>query len=282
MTKEQKTDQRKAVLDYYERSEERGYWGYLRGRCHYGYSPENDSQPFEMETAQIRMEYKLGETLNLAPGASVLDAGSGYGPVARTLAQAFQYNVTGIDLILPRLQRAAELDQQLNIPIINLVNADYHLLPFANESFDGVYTMETLVHAKGYEAVLAEFFRVLKPGGKVVLFEYSIPDLNSIPSLAKKMATKVIEDTGMTSLPHFTHGSFEQILSRAGFVDVSSEDISCNVYRSWFYMWKFAIRFSLEEFMHGRIGFSHIPGSMWIWPARRKLGYNISQASKPK
>ncbi len=281
MTKAEQPN-RRAVLDYYARSEEKGYWGYLDGRCHYGFSPLNDKKPFSMESAQIEMERLLGQQLNLPAGSRVLDAGSGYGPVARTLAQEFGYQVTGIDLISDRLQKAVELTQETNLATVNFLNADYHALPFVDESFDGVYTMETLVHAQNFEQVLAEFYRILKPGGKIVLFEYSIPELRSVMPLARKMATKVIENTGMTSLPHFTHGSFANILSTAGFENVRTEDISRNVYRSWFYMWQFAIRFSLEEFAQGRIGFSHIPGSMWIWPARKQLGYNICQASKPR
>lgn len=269
------------VLQYYSRSEEKGYWGFLKGRCHYGYSSENDPQPFNMESAQLEMERLLGKMLNLPPGSTVLDAGSGYGPVARTLAKEFDYRVSGIDLIPMRLQKAVQLNQEEGISTVNFFNADYHSLPFADNSFDGVYTMETLVHAEAFEVVLAEFHRVLKPGGKIVLFEYSIPDINSDPGILQKMATRVIKNTGMASLPHFTHGSFHQILHTAGFIDVKAEDISSHVYDSWFHLWKFALRFTLEEFIQGRIGFDHIPGSMWIWPARHRLGYNICQATKP-
>lgn len=275
------TSNRESVLKYYDRSEEKGYWGFLKGRCHYGYSSEEDRGTFDMESAQLEMERKLGRTLDLPSGSRVLDAGSGYGPVARTLAEEFGFQVSGIDLILMRLNKALQLNHDADISSINFTNADYHFLPFADQSFDGVYTMETLVHAQGFELVLSEFLRILKPGGKIVLFEYSIPKLDSVPLVAKKMANKVIENTGMTSLPYFTHGSFPTILQSAGFENVKAEDISRNVYPSWFHLWKFAIRFALGEFVHGRIGFEHIPGSMWIWPARHKLGYNICQANKP-
>lgn len=49
--------------------------------------------------------------------------------------------------------------------------ADYHdLSAFYDESFDGIYTMETFVHADNPAKVLANFSpRVLKPGGALVL-----------------------------------------------------------------------------------------------------------------
>lgn len=56
-----------------------------------------------MEAAQIEMERLLGNTLNLPEGSLVLDAGCGYGPVARTLNEEFGYRVVGADLIHERL-----------------------------------------------------------------------------------------------------------------------------------------------------------------------------------
>lgn len=272
---------REAVLSYYQASEG-GYWGYLKGRCHYGYTPDNDEGRFDMESAQLEMERRLGETLGLPCGSKVLDAGCGYSPVARTLTEKFRLEVTGIDLIHRRLLKGSELNQGADMPSINLASADYQELPFADESFDGVYTMETLVHAYDFRLALDEFRRVLKPGGKVVLFEYSIPELDSVPTIVRNLAERVIRNTGMASLPCFTHGSFTGILEDVGFENAEVENISRNVYPSWFYLWKFAIRQTLEEFSHGRISLDNIPGSVWIWPARHKLRYNICQASKPQ
>lgn len=272
---------RAVVLDYYERSEEKGYWGFLNGVCHYGYSNENDDEPFNMAEAQYKMEILLGECLNLPPQSKVLDAGCGYGPVARTLTEEFGYDVTGIDLIQDRLNMATRLNNQHEV-YPKYTRADYHSLPFADDSFDGVYTMETLVHAQSHTAVLKEFNRILKPGGRITIFEYSIPELTKVPNFARKLATRVIKNTGMTSLPEFTHGSFSQILKNAGFENIVTSDISENIYDSWYYMWRFAIHHTLEEFSKGRIGLDNIPGSMWIWPARKKLGYNICHATKPR
>ena len=271
----------KAVLRYYEVAE-KGYWGYLGGRCHYGYTPENYKGQFDMFEAQTAMERKLGETLGLPEGSKVLDAGCGWGHVARTLTEEFGYDVTGVDLIEKRLSLGRQLnngDQKMSR--IDLVNGDYHDLPYQDALFDGVYTMETIVHAYSLSNVLREFGRILKPGGKVVLFEYSIPDLNKIPKVPRLLAKRVIKNTGMASLPLMVHGSWPNILENAGFENASAFDISRNVYPSWFYLWKFSIKSTLEEFGKGHISIDNIPGSMFIWPARSRLGYNICQATKP-
>lgn len=274
------TSNREAIQRYYENGE-KGYWDYLKGRCHYGYTHENDIQPFVMESAQLEMERKLGKALGLSPGSKVLDAGCGYGPVARTMTEEFGLKVTGIDLIHKRLVQSAKLNQQNDLTV-DQANTDYHHLPFPNSSFDGVYTMETLVHAHNYHQVLSEFFRVLRPGGRIVLFEYSIPALQAVPTPLRNLAERVIRNTGMASLPYFTHGAFPSILEHAGFEHAIAENVSKNVYESWYYLWKFAIHFTLDEFSHGRIGLDNIPGSMWIWPTRKRLGYNICQANKPE
>jgi ubiquinone/menaquinone biosynthesis C-methylase UbiE len=269
-----------AVLRYYKAAE-KGYWGYLGGRCHYGYTPENYKGKFDMHEAQIEMERKLGQTLKLPIESKVLDAGCGWSPVARTLTQEFGYDVIGVDLIEKRLRGGKQLSEKLNMSHMDLVNGNYHNLPFADASFDGVYTMETIVHAHSLDKVLSEFYRILKPRGKVVLFEYSIPDLNKVPKIPRMLAERVIKNTGMASLPRMIHESWPNILKDAGFENAKAVDISKNVYPSWFYLWKFSIKNTLEEFGQGHISVDSIPGSMWIWPARKCLGYNICQATKP-
>lgn len=268
------TSTRSAVLNYYAKAE-KGYWDDLGGVCHYGYSAMGETQPFDMRSAQLEMERLLGKTLNLPAGSHVLDAGCGYGPVVRTLTTEFQHRVTGIDLIARRLRR--------NSPHHNsLVNADYHHLPFADGSFDGICTMETLVHAHDYRQVLSEFKRVLRPGGTIALFEYTIPPLESVPWPARQLAERVIRNTGMTSLPYFTHGSFPDILGKVGFTGIQSRDISKHVHRSWYHLWRLALKATSQEFAHGRISLDNVPGSAWIWPARHQLGYAVTSASKPQ
>lgn len=271
----------RVITSYYSTAES-GYWNKLNGRCHYGFTPVDHAGSFDFESAQVEMERKLGETLGLPEGSRVLDAGCGWSPVARTLTEEFGYQVEGIDLMEERLRVGRQLNEEAGMRNIGQASADYHNLPFADGSFDGVYTMETLVHAASHEKVLGEFRRVLKPGGRLALFEYSIPDLNTIPRIPRSLAERVIENTGMTSLPHFTHGSWPRILEEAGFENVEAADISENVHPSWFYLWKFGIKNALGEFRKGKIGLDSVPGSAFIWPARKKLGYIISQANKPQ
>ncbi len=77
-----KAETLEAITKYYTAAE-KGYWGLLAGRCHYGYASQRYSERFDMHSAQLEMEHKLGETLGLPAGSRVLDAGCGWGMVAR-------------------------------------------------------------------------------------------------------------------------------------------------------------------------------------------------------
>ncbi len=59
---------------------------------------------------------------------------------------------------------------------ISLVLSDAMTPPFQNESFDAVFVAYGLRNMPDYEAFLSEIYRVLKPGGKVCIHDYSIKE----------------------------------------------------------------------------------------------------------
>jgi SAM-dependent methyltransferase len=109
------------------------------------------------------------ESLGLEPGAAVLDVGCGYGRHAMDLAgRGFQ--VTGIDLSLPLLIRAADAARRIGVAV-NFVHGDMREMTFDQE-FDGAYCLFT---SFGYfdddtnRKVAANLQRALKPGGRVLI-----------------------------------------------------------------------------------------------------------------
>lgn len=114
------------------------------------------------------------ETLNLAPGAWVLDLGCGEGRHVHGVHMIAGVNVVGLDLDRVALTKAraglASLGEGDGVSAV--IAGDAYRLPFADHAFDAVICSEVLEHLSDYRRVLAEIARVLKPGG---LFAPTVP-----------------------------------------------------------------------------------------------------------
>jgi sterol 24-C-methyltransferase len=227
---ELEADHTAKVVGYYRKPESRLTYRLLGGTKHFGYYPAGSSG-LSMATAMRLMEDKLGATLDLPPGSRVLDAGCGEGDVAVRLGTRFGLEVDGVDLLESNLRRARRKAARLGLTdTLRFHRLDYTNLPFADRTFDGAYTIETLVHAFDHQQALEELRRVLKPGGKLVLFEYSVPPRVDMPRAQQDGFDFVVERSAMRSLPSFVHGGFPAILDQAGFEAITVQDITQRIW----------------------------------------------------
>jgi ubiquinone/menaquinone biosynthesis C-methylase UbiE len=230
MSSEPLIDQNPVLQSYYASLESRiGYRLLLGGTRHFGYYEPGTWWPFPVEQALRRMEDKLFDFLNLPAGATVLDAGCGYGHVAIHLASR-NLNIRAIDVVDRHVARA-----QINVRSAGLEKAitvqrgDYHHLEnIPTESLDGVYTMETLVHATDAKAVLAGFLRVLKPGGSLVLFEYAHITPQDAPETTKLFG-QVNQYAAMPANAEFEPDTLASFVEEVGFADIKQSDFTENV-----------------------------------------------------
>ncbi|MFJ8086249.1 class I SAM-dependent methyltransferase [Streptomyces sp. NPDC096205] len=217
---------RQHVVPYYKAWESRFGYAALLGRTrHFGwYEPGHNAWKFA--AAMRRMELVVVRKLALQAGASVLDAGCGAGDVARTVARAGSVHVTGIDGIGSDIARARQRSARAGEPgrRTRFLAGDYHALPFADASFDGVYTMESFVHSPEPAQGLAEFFRVLRPGGRLVMSEYSSTPQDQLTPRARSALLRVCALSAMPGMLTMTHGRLEELLQQAGFVVESVYD----------------------------------------------------------
>lgn len=116
-------------------------------------------------------EFK-GDILSSAgPGARVLDVGCGGGQLALALEhEGERLDVTGLDLSMGQLRRARRRGRKARARA-SFVRATALGLPFADESFDLVCSVDCLKHWPHRGAGLGECVRVLKPGGTLLLTE---------------------------------------------------------------------------------------------------------------
>ncbi|MDH7484898.1 MAG: class I SAM-dependent methyltransferase [Anaerolineae bacterium] len=97
-------------------------------------------------------------------GARILVDGCGVGMYVRALRQ-FTPHVWGLDIEAERVAEA-----QAAVPDARLQVADGEALPYADDSFDVVLSHEVIEHVGDDRQVLAEMLRVLRPGGRLLLF----------------------------------------------------------------------------------------------------------------
>ena len=96
---------------------------------------------------------------------SVLEAGCGTGYNASALREHYGWEMYGLDLEMEGLRYGRPLG------LANLIQADIASLPFRSETFQAVVSLDVIVHFPLGEEhkPLAEFSRVLAPGGLLVL-----------------------------------------------------------------------------------------------------------------
>lgn len=103
------------------------------------------------------------------PSAEILDVPTGFGRHALPLAK-LGLHVTGVDRSDVQLSEARRLAGEVEWP--KWVQADFRELPFEDESFDAVLCLFTSIGYRGEEgdrAAFAEFLRVLRPGGPLMI-----------------------------------------------------------------------------------------------------------------
>ncbi|KAH8594342.1 S-adenosyl-L-methionine-dependent methyltransferase [Bisporella sp. PMI_857] len=219
------------LQNYYASLESRiGYRIVLGGTRHFGFYAPGTYWPFPISKSLRLMEDHLIGTLDLETGSKVLDAGCGVGHVAIHLAKKGYY-IEGIDVVDAHLVKARKNVKAASLEgRIKIDKGDYHHLDaFRSNSFDGAYTLETFVHATDPEAAAAEFFRVLRPGGHLAMYEYDHVDFATSSKEASTSLAAINKHAAMPAYDRFKQGVLEGILEDAGFENVVVKDLSANV-----------------------------------------------------
>jgi SAM-dependent methyltransferase len=105
-------------------------------------------------------------TPHLKPGMRLLDCGCGPGSITLGLARlAAPGETVGIDMAENQLEEARLQAARQGVDNVRFENASVYELPFADKSFDAVFSHAVLEHLAEPKKALAEMHRVLRPGG---------------------------------------------------------------------------------------------------------------------
>jgi demethylmenaquinone methyltransferase/2-methoxy-6-polyprenyl-1,4-benzoquinol methylase len=138
--------------------------------------------PFYDRVIRPRTVEKFVQIAGLPVTGGLLDAGGGTGRIAQTL-RAYTGWLVVLDLSMGMLQQASVKDG------LEAVCSPTERLPFPDGSFERVIMIDALHHVIDHAATARELWRVLKPGGRLVIEE---PDIRTfsvkLVALAEKLA----------------------------------------------------------------------------------------------
>ena len=117
---------------------------------------------------------RLGRALDLAPGQRVLDVASGPGTSAFLLADEFGVEVDGVDLGPQTVERATAAARRRPDRRVRFHVGDAEQLPFDDATFDAVVCECALCTFPHKTKAVAEFARVLRPGGRVGITDVTL------------------------------------------------------------------------------------------------------------
>jgi len=120
-----------------------------------------------------RIKQQTFDRLQAGEGDHLLDVGCGAGDDVRALGQLVGNTgrVVGFDVSATMIEEARLRSSSLNLPI-EFCLGDAEILDFPDETFTGCRTDRVLVHLDDPARTLSEMVRVLRPGGRLVVFDF--------------------------------------------------------------------------------------------------------------
>jgi len=200
-------------------------WG---PHIHHGYFEDHKETPVE---AQEKLIEKLVELLEISSPDKVLDVGCGMGSSSIYLANKFHVDVTGITLSPRQVEiatQAARKEQQDKVTF--KVEDALSLASFADYSFDLVWSLESCEQFYDKSLFLQQAFRVLKPGGSLMLATWC-SGADEYKGVEAKKYIKLCRAFQLPCMP--TIMRYVQLLQQQGFVIKNVLNWSENVWESW-------------------------------------------------
>lgn len=150
-------------------------------------------------------------------GKKLLDIGSGLGGVEFYLAQKYAIHVIGIDRV-ERLVNESIFRKNAQSVLKGSIEFEHQktetdLSRYADDSFDIVFSKESFLHVVDKETLIKEIFRILKPGGQLIILDWLI-ESEKLGNLIKKMMEIDSLDLKMVTVEHY-----KNYFKNAGFVE---------------------------------------------------------------
>lgn len=153
-------------------------------------------------------------------GKDVLDIGCGSGGITLHIARRFwPRSITGFDVEKPVIREATRRAAESGLGNrVHFVQAPPGRLPFLDGSFDIVFSKDAMIHIPDKNAIFAEIFRVLRPGGIFTASDWLVGHDGELSQDMKDYITAEGLSFGMASASRY-----RQAMGYAGFDDIRTE-----------------------------------------------------------
>ena len=228
----------KDIEQYYDLSQThyKRVWNLQRSRSlHYGYW-DNSTKNFH--EALLNINKILATKAAIKKENKVLDAGCGIGGSSLWLAKNIGCNVTGISLSAKQVATANKLSAEEKLQTLAIFEQqDFTATNYASESFDVIWAIESVCHAADKSKFIAEAYRLLKKGGRLIM-----ADFFKQQNLSGKDAALITQWANGWAIDDFaTIEKFTEQLTQAGFTNTTIEDATDKIipsakrlYRAYF------------------------------------------------
>jgi len=209
----------------------REIWG---EHVHHGLWAGGDETPAEAVEALVARVAEAAE-LGRRSQPEVCDVGAGYGATSRLLARRFGARCTAITLSPAqhawgaRRSEGAASDPVAGPKPRHLLG-DWLRNGLPDASFDAVIAIESLTHMADLGRALAEAYRVLRPGGRMVACVW-LSDEAASRTARRWLLDPIVSEGRLAGLP--SADEVGDALEGVGFSDVEHVDLSRSVRRTW-------------------------------------------------
>ena len=226
------------IREFYDASS--GLWESIWGEhMHHGYYGRNGNYKLERRQAQIELIEELllwADCTPENPPQNIIDVGCGIGGSTLHLAQKFNARATGITLSPVQVSRAKEraaeagCEDRVSFEVANALD-----MPFEDNSFDLVWSLESGEHMPDKTKFLQECYRVLKPGGKMIMVTWCHRETDSVAGdLTADEVAHLKEIYRVYCLPYvISLSEYREIATECGFKNLRSDDWSMAVAPFW-------------------------------------------------
>ena len=152
-----------------------------------------------------------------AKGVHVLDIGCGTGRFAIPMAEKLGYRVTGAD---PAQEMLVKAQHKNPGGMVTWDVQDAHRLTYPDASFDIVFMSHVLHHCENPPQIIGECWRVLVPGGILLIRHSTIEEFGDEPE-----GTFFPETREINAARAATQAELEILLNNAGFTEIRSEQV---------------------------------------------------------